>query len=365
MRIAIDARELAGRPTGVGRIVAELLAAWNEMPGAAAHEFVLCAPERVEIARAGALRLSCVTAPGHGTLWEQLVLPRLLKSAKADVLFAPGYTAPLWSRVPTVLAVHDVSFAAHPEWYTLREGTRRRVLTRMSARRAARVITISDFSKREIVKHLGVDQSKVEVIYLGTTSFGEGRLKPAATTDGSPTRGPAILYVGSIFRRRHVPELIEAFARLSRRHPEARLKIVGDNRTTPRIDIEALAAAVGPQVRVRSYISEAELAALHADASAFAFLSDYEGFGLTPLEALASGLPIVVLDTEVAREVYGPAAIYVSSADPAAIEQALERALFDPTERARVLDTAPQVLERYSWHECAHRTLQVLLSCAA
>ena len=88
------------------------------------------------------------------------MLPRLVRNGKADVLFSPGYTAPLFAGVPMVVAIHDVSFAAHPEWFGWREGLRRRMLTRLSARRAARVLTISEFSKREIVTRLGVARRK-------------------------------------------------------------------------------------------------------------------------------------------------------------------------------------------------------------
>ena len=77
------------------------------------------------------------------------------------MLFAPGYSGPLLGSTPMVVTVHDVSFAAHPEWFSPREGLRRRTLTTLTARKAARVITVSDFSKQEIVRHLGVPQSKV------------------------------------------------------------------------------------------------------------------------------------------------------------------------------------------------------------
>ena len=125
MRIAVDARELAGRPTGVGRYLAEILDAWAEMPAAAAHEFVLCATEPI-LRVPAALRVTTSIEPGHGTVWEQWTLPRLIRRAHADVLFAPAYTAPLRSPVPVVLTIHDVSFAAHPEWFSRREGFRRR-----------------------------------------------------------------------------------------------------------------------------------------------------------------------------------------------------------------------------------------------
>ena len=341
MKIAIDARELRGKPTGVGRYLSELLTAWKAMAAAAAHEFILLTPEN----RHG------------GTAWEQLTLPGLVRNSGADVLFAPAYTGPLRSPVPMVVAIHDVSFAAHPEWFPWREGLRRRLLTRWSARRAARVLTISEFSKREIVRRLGVDPSNVAVTYPGVTAMPDAR-----GANGDPT----VLYVGSIFTRRHVPELIEGFTRLAQRHSTARLQIVGDNRTTPRVDLDAIvrAAGVADRIHIRSYVSDEELRGLYRRARAFVFLSDYEGFGLTPVEALSAGLPLVVLDTPIAREIYGPAAIYVRHPDPGLIDAALERALTDTAERARLIDAAAGVLARYSWDECARRTLQILLACA-
>lgn len=355
MRIAIDCRELVGRPTGVGRYLSELLTAWGEMPAAASHEFVLCSPERVSHNALGGLRVSCQTAPGSGTMWEQRVLPRLVASAGADVLFSPAYTCPLWCRAPIVLMIHDVSFTAHPEWFSWREGVRRRMLTRLGARRAARVITQSDFSKREIARLLGIPSSDIDVIYLGATT-----LKSLATAE----RSPVILYVGSIFNRRHIPELIEGFRSLAARVPDVRLEIVGDNRTNPRIDMDQLIAASGvsDRVRWRSYISDADIAALYSTASAFVFLSDYEGFGLTPIEAMAAGIPIVVLDTEISREIYGPAAEYVQRPEPGLIATSLERVLTSSAERTRLIDAGTQQVERYSWRECAQRTLQVLLT---
>ena len=110
-------------------------------------------------------------------------------------------------------------------------------------------------------------------------------------------------------------------------------------------------------------MSEEELAALYASAQGFVFLSEYEGFGLTPLEALSAGVPIVVLDTPVAREIYGDAAAYVARPDPALIDAALDRVLFNEGERSRILANATSVLARYSWRDCAARVLEVLTSC--
>jgi glycosyltransferase involved in cell wall biosynthesis len=158
--------------------------------------------------------------------------------------------------------------------------------------------------------------------------------------------------------------LLEGFRRLAARLPDARLEIVGDNRTNPRMDVEQLIAATGISHRVhwRSYISDADLAALYTTASAFAFLSDYEGFGLTPLEAMAAGIPIVVLDTPIAREIYGPAAVYLERPDPSLIASGLERVFGRADERTRLIEAGLQQVERYSWRECAQRTLQMILT---
>ena len=349
MRIAIDARELHGKPTGVGRYLSEILAAWKDIPAAAAHEVILCAPGPGE---------------GRGTTWEQFTLPRLVREARADVLFSPGYTGPIFSPVPLVVAIHDVSFAAHPEWFGWKEGLRRRTLARMTARRACRVVTISEFSRREIVEHLGIDPAKIEVIYIAA---GRARLRPSSLGGREGPAGPLLLYVGSLFNRRHLPELIAAFGRLAKRRPGTRLEVVGDDRTNPPVDFARLMthAGVGDRIRIRSYVTEEELASLYASARGFVFLSEYEGFGLTPLEALAAGVPVVVLDTPVAREIYGNAAAYVARPDPALIDAALDRVLFDDVERTRILSEATGVLSRYSWRQCAAKVLDILARCSA
>jgi glycosyltransferase involved in cell wall biosynthesis len=355
VRIAIDGRELQGQPTGVGRFLQGVMSAWDLLPDARRHEFVVLSP-----------------APSRGsTAWEQIALPRLVRASRADVLFAPAYTGPLRCPVPMVVAIYDVSFAAHPDWFGWREGTRRRLLTRLAARRAARVLTTSQFSRDEIARLLDVTTSKIDVVYPGipTGSHGADPVgRPREPERRTPaTRDNTVLYVGSLFTRRHIPELIEGFAQVARARPDVRLEIVGDNRTTPRIDAQALVRASGAAERIalRSYVTDEALAALYGRARAFVFLSEYEGFGLTPLEALAAGVPIVVLDTPVAREVYGDAALYVPRPEPSIVAAALDRVLADDAERARIRAAAARVLPRYSWRTCAARILDALTTAAA
>jgi glycosyltransferase involved in cell wall biosynthesis len=359
VKIAVDARQLLGQVTGVGRFVHEILVAWAGLPEAASHEIVLCAPARVDTTPYAGLRVSTIAGPRQGTLWEQLTLPVILRTAGADVLFSPAYTAPLRSPVPTLLAIHDVSFAAHPEWFSLRDGARLRTISRLAATRARRVMTVSQFSKREITAHLGVDPDKIAVIYHGLTRLAPNPEPPPPIHHPRST----ILFVGSVFNRRHIPELVEGFAALAASHPTVELEVVGSNRTSPWVDLAALVreSSAAQLIHIRDYVSDAELATLYGRARAFVFLSDYEGFGLTPLEALGTGIPIVVLDTPVAHEVYGPAATYVARPEPDLIRAALEQVLFDDAERARVLGAAPEVLARYSWSDCSAQVLAEIL----
>src|SRR5512139_296931 len=190
MRIAVDARELFGRPTGVGRYLAALLAEWGRLPEARVHTFTLYGPplrnsarptEAVAPGQATDWRL---VAGSGGTLWEQVRLPLALRHDRPDVFFSPAYTAPIVSRVPLVLTIHDLSFLAHPEWLRPRERLRRRWVTRMAAGSAALVLADTEFSKREIVRLLGVSQERVRAIPLGVT-------EPKDTCPPNEARGQA------------------------------------------------------------------------------------------------------------------------------------------------------------------------------
>ena len=361
MRIAVDARELAGRPTGVGRYLAELLERWSTDPEACRHEWRLYAHRPVPLPGRFAATLTVLPGSG-GSRWEQATFAGALKHARPDVLFAPGYTAPLTTPAPVTLTIHDVSFAAHPEWFGFREGLRRRVLTSWSARRARVVLTDSHFSRAEIVRHIGIPHERVRVIPLGLT-------RPTLPARGG-AREPLILFVGSIFKRRHVDTLVDVFVHhVAARVPGSRLEVVGENRLPdsgdPAAVLKSCSAAIAARVTLRSYVDEQVLTDLYSRASVFAFLSEYEGFGFTPLEALAAGVPPIVLDTPIAREVYGEAARYVDSlASPDALATALIELLTNHAARDRVLMQADAVLRRYNWQNTATATLRAIEEAA-
>ena len=374
MRIGIDVRELTGRPTGVGRYLAEVLTAWAAAAedAGAGHRFVLygTAPLPGGLAsRLAGLRYAMRVLPGRGgTAWEQRTLPRAAAGDSLDVFFAPAYTAPLRLRCPLALTIHDLSYFAHPEWFGWREGVRRRLLTRLSARRAQVVLTDTQFSRDEIRTHLGLPSSRIAVIPLGAglPAVLTGARAESATS-GRAVRERLVLFVGSVFNRRRVPDLIAAFRVVALRLPDAKLEIIGENRTFPPQDLDALARASGAadRIRIRSYVAEEDLADAFTRASAFAFLSEYEGFGLPPLEALAAGIPPVVLDTPVAREVCGAAARYVAPGDVDGTAAALVELLESASARSRILAEAQSVLSRYAWPSTAARTMEAIEAAGA
>lgn len=359
MRLAIDARELTGHHTGVGRYLSELLVEWHASDLRRRHDVTLYChvrPAHVPDGWDDAIRV----VPGSGgTRWEQWDFTRALGAARPDVLFSPGYTAPLFCPAPVALAVHDVSFFAHPEWFTRREGARRRAVTAWSARRARVVLAPSAFSGREITRYTAVPEGRLRLVYLG--------VRPPAQSVRE-TRAPVVLFVGSLFQRRRLDALIDAFAAVAATHPDARLEIVGANRTRPHVDFAAQIQARGlaGRARLRDWVDEATLEALYAEAAVFVFLSQYEGFGFTPLEAMARGAVPVVLDTAVAREIYGDAAWRVaeSPALVSDVRSALVALLDDAGARLRLRRAAAPVLARYQWADTAARTLAHLEEAA-
>lgn len=366
MRVGIDARELVGRPTGVGRYLRELLVRWQAAPACAGVELVLFTPTPAlsidSPLGTGGAHLTTQVVPGAaGTMWEQRDLARAVAAARVDALFSPAYTTPLRVRTPIVLAVHDVSYAAHPEWYAWRHGLRLRWLSRWSAARASVVLTLTDFSASEIRRHLGVPAERLRVIPLAV-DYHDAPPRPSVPAAARPT----VLFVGSIFERRHLPMLIEAVALARRRVPALRLEVIGENRTAPRQDLVGMAAdhGIADAIGLRDYVSDAELESAYATAGVFAFLSEYEGFGLTPLEAMRHRVPTVVLDTPVAREVYRAGARYVPLGNVDDLANELATLLTDGPARERQVAAGDEVVAHYRWAEAAEATWRAITDAA-
>jgi glycosyltransferase involved in cell wall biosynthesis len=359
LHIGIDARELAGTPTGVGRYLAGVLQEWSRQRLPRRLSFFL---HRHPPSWLRNISFNCEVviepAENAGTWWEQRRLPRVAARSGIDVLLSPAYTAPLALQCPSVVIIHDVSFFAQPQGFHWREGLRRRLLTQLSARRAAAVVTVSEFSADEIHRHLDIPRTAIVLAPQGSPEWRGG---PAG-----PAREPIVLSVGTLFQRRHTPELLVAMTLVRMRVPDARLVLVGANRTHPHFDPVALANSLGfgDAFTWKSYVSDVELEELYASARVFAFLSDYEGFAMTPMEAAAHGVPSVMLDTPVAREVYGDAAVRVPLSVPA-IADALTTLLTDEDVHGAAVERGRTRLGAFTWSRTASVLLEALERAAA
>lgn len=367
MRIGVDARELQGRPTGAGRYLRSLLRCWQEegadrliayFNGPAPFDRVLSG-SRIDVRALGAGRQ-------RGLLWQESTLPAAAASDRLDVFFAPAYACPLRLAVPRVTAVHDLSYFARPDEFPFLEGLRRRFLVGASLRASTSVLACSEFTRQEIASRFPEAGRKVIHIPLGA----DDDLEQAPPRDEARARlgvgGPLLLSVGTLFHRRRIPELLQAVRSLIQRWPELRLELAGESRAHPPRDFSLLARRLGLGVHARfpGFVSEGALADRYAAADVAVALSEYEGFGLPALEALARGVPLVAADRPSLNEVAGDAALLVDPRDPPAIAAAISRLLSDAGLRRSLIARGRARAACYSWPETARRTREALRAAA-
>ncbi|MBI3932144.1 MAG: glycosyltransferase family 4 protein [Acidobacteria bacterium] len=360
LTVGIDARELQGRPTGTGRYLRNLLRVWTRTTddrfiayfnGPAPADPVLDLPRLVT--------RSLGDRPARGLVWQERRLPAAARADAPDVFFSPAYSCPLTLDVPRVTAVHDLSFVSYPEDFGLLEALRRRWLVGTSIRASRRVLACSEFTRREILARHPEAAGRVVHVPLGA----DDDLSPPPTRRDARERlhvasRPFVVTVGAILNRRRLPELLQATARLVRRHPDLILDVVGENRTHPRLDLLARRRALDLEghVRLSGFVSEAALADRYAAADVAVFLSEYEGFGLPALEAMARGVPVIAADRPSLSEVFGSAALLVDPRDVTGIAAAVDRVLADPALRADLVARGEALAARHSWGDAAART---------
>src|SRR5580704_5312840 len=289
-----------------------------------------------------------------GHLWEQLYLPTQLQHR---LLWSPGNTGPLGvSR--QVLTVHDAASLDHPEWFERKFALWYAAMLPRLIRKVRAIITVSHFSKERIVSLTGVESERVNVIYNGVDErfqLAETEAVKHARTNFGLT-SPYILFVGSIEPRKNLKILLEAW-RLGG-FAGATLAVVGaGGHLFPKLQFDSIPDGVlllGP-------VSDDLLPALYSGAAGFVYPSVYEGFGLPPLEAMASGCPVAVSDIPAHREICGKTAMYFDPFVPEDISAKLEWLLkLDGASRASLVKQGLQRAALYNWESAAAETWRIL-----
>jgi glycosyltransferase involved in cell wall biosynthesis len=365
VRIAIDGRKL--RDYGIGTYVRNLLRqlARQENP----HEYVVfCrASDCDTIEELGPRFRAVIETAGPYTIAEQFALPMDLRRAGAELFHAPHYVLPPMTPCRSVVTIHDCIHLRFPQYLPSRLGyAYARGQMWSATHQAARVITVSEASKRDILRYFRVPESRIDVIYNAIDDRfwqGPNADEMMLVRERYRLTDPFILYAGNIKPHKNLERLIEAFHLMRQSSAElanVQLLIIGDEISK----YATLRRAVHrhklhKHVRFFGFVSDQTLAALYRLADAFVFPSLYEGFGLPPLEAMASGTPVVTSNVSSLPEVVGNAALMIDPYEPAAIAEAMHRVLTDAALRADLRAKGLARAREFSWERSIKRVREI------
>lgn len=339
-RIVVDADVLGRQRTGDETYVTQLLRGLSTSRLAGRVDAVTRHPELVP---AG---IRAVPLPARSSearmVWS---LPRLLRREMPALAHFQYVVPPGW-RGRSVVTVHDLSFERRGDLMSAADRTLMRALVPRAVRRSRVVLTVSEFSKADLVDCYGVAPDKVVVTPNGVDA--------AFTPDGPRYDAPPyLLFVGALQPRKNPVLMLEAFARLD---GDLRLLMVGPAKSgTAEVHASVDRLGLRDRVELLGHVDRATLAALYRSAECFVFPSSYEGFGLPLLEAMASGTPVVAADTTSLPEVAGDAAVLVPLSDPQVLADGITTAL---AQRDRLVEAGRARAARFTWAALTDRTVE-------
>ena len=289
--------------------------------------------------------------------WEQAVLPLQLLRRKPALVHSLGYVSPLAATCPQVVAVHDVNYLGHKGRRTVLGRRAFQFFVERTVSRADRVITISEFSRSEIVKHMKVSKDKVTVVHpAGREKNGIAAAAEEHELVSSIGR-PYILAFSSLSAHKNIPRLISAFSRISSSVPHA-LVLVGHlpEKSEARSQMQS---ASDERVIFTGYIPDEQVDALMRRASLFAFPSLYEGFGLPILDAQHAGVPVACSSAGALPEAAGEGALLFDPHSVDDMASVLERCLVDMDLRETLVARGHENAAQFSWGRAARETLAI------
>jgi glycosyltransferase involved in cell wall biosynthesis len=360
-RIAIDAHMVGERETGNEAYTVNLLRGLAGHPARDRYLLLSPKPERLSSLALGSGFKPTRVWPGQSLLRVPLATPLVVRRHKADLLHMTTYVSPPWAPCPTVVTIHDLSFLEYPSAVSWRVRTMLRSLVPGSIARAAKVIAVSEWTKRDLVRRYGVDPDKITVTHEAPPPGFHALLDAPTHRLPASVREPFILAVGNVEPRKNLERLIQAFRVLVSQHQfGGSLVLVGKaGRSADQAQRAVHDAGLESRVVFTGYVSQSDLNLLYNRASLFIYPSLYEGFGLPPLEAMACGCPVVASNVTAIPEVLGDAAILVDPSSVQAIADGMAAVLQRRDLRASLRDRGRARAAGYTWDATAARTQEV------
>jgi glycosyltransferase involved in cell wall biosynthesis len=366
LRIAIDAHSVGARLAGNESYAINLIESLAQIDSVNRYTLYVTKREAVDRFNSRWPNFSVrLTLPHTPLVRIPLTLSAELRRNPVDVLHVQ-FTAPPLAPCPVVVSIHDLSFEHLPLTFKRRSRMQLRLTVRQSARKAARILTLSESVRQDIIETYGIAPERVTTIPIAAPAHfhpvtDEEEIQRVRLT--YKIAGDYILSVGSIQPRKNLTRLVAAYARLRRERAEGklpRLVIVGKQAWLYDETLRAIEEqGIGDLTVLTGYVPDADLPALYSGAVCFVYPSYFEGFGLPPLEAMQCGAPVIAGNRTSLPEVVGEAGLLVDPFDEAAIAAAIARLIDDSDLRAELRVKGLERARMFDWHETARRTLSV------
>jgi len=351
IRVALDATAIGRGKTGNETYLRGLLEGWKKVKPEGIELCPIFSEEGKEEAKGwGDGRV----LPKCGFLRRHAVeLPKARSGLKADLFHGVYWMRP-WEKERFVLTIHDISFAVHPEWFRVGEAAFYTRMVRAAAKRAQKVITVSEFCRTEMMERWDLPADQVEATYEAARKvFKPGKKKQA----GAPT----LLFVSAIHPRKNLGRLLRVWERLrSGRFPDLRLRVVGPAGWSAGGEVRQIKKAVrGGGVVWEGAQTEEQLRQAYGEATMLVYPSLYEGFGLPPVEAMACGCPVVCSKEGSLPEVCGGAAEYFDPRSEEEMMAAVALVLGSTSRREELRQAGLVRAGEFSWKRMAEETAEI------
>lgn len=345
----VNGRYLTQKATGVHRYAFEICNKLHEM----GVDFHVAVPNEIHPDYKFNFKVvKCGSLNTH--LWEQISLPRYLKRIGSPLLISFTGCGPI-NYSNQIMTIHDVSHERYPEWFSKNYYRFYHYMMPRIGKKAHAVLTVSEFSKKEIVDTLGINAEKIHVVHSNVPFHNKPSKEEILSFTRNPEAERYILAVSSMDPRKNFIRLVEAFDKI--KDKSVKLYIIGMSFkafNTP--DLQKL---IGENVHLPGYISDEKLQTMYQNALLSVYPSLYEGFGLPPLESMTYGCPVINSDIPALREVSQDAALYVDPYNVDDITQKIEQLLVDEPLRKELQQKGLLQIKKYSWDKSAKQVYEL------